>query len=397
MSLLKKATCLNSKIALFPNLVLLLLLSISLTVFSSFTHLFVRPVSAASLTSISDTMTRQEANVDSSHTIRFTTPSGVTEDETIIITFNSNFEDLDTAGIDFTDVDLTEDPDGTPEAEDLAATADTDSWGVGVSGDVLTLTAPSTAATYIAAAAVVELVIGTEATGGSDNFANPNLAATFVDIIFSGTFGDTGRTFVPILDDDFVSINADVESNIQFDIDIDNIGALGSGHDTDDAAPYSIDLQNLIFTDITDEDTVGVEEIYFDLSTNSTGGAIIQVQSGGVNLASASTGGSIPSATETLALETTDGGWGLACDEQFPSNNGAGDAGTLTEVSPFNVYGVTGGVGGVTTSFQTIFNTGGAAIQDADGTCSVRATAGTQTLDADDYTQTLFFRATATF
>jgi len=272
--------------------------------------LYVGPVSAAAVTDLSVTMTRQDKDEDTAFDIQFVTPTGIeTTTDTITVTFQTGF---DLTGILFSDVDLEDDT----VDETIAAAPGAGEWGFAFSGQVMTFSPPSDAIA-IAADSIINIKIGTLADSGVNLMDNPSTAATY-SIDIAGVFGDTGTAYVPILDDDFVTINADVESHIQFDIDIDDIGAVGSGHNTNDAAPYTIDLQDLIFTSITDEDTASVEEIYFDLSTNASGGAIIQMQSAGdADLDSASTGGTITSSTETLAVDTNLGGWGLACDEQF--------------------------------------------------------------------------------
>jgi len=230
---------------------------------------------------------------------------------------------------------------------------------------------------------------------GSNQIVNPGTIGS-KEISIGGTFGDSGEIDVPIMDDDQVTISASVNTSIAFDLDIENKEphTIGASH-SESAAPYSIDLQELTFASITDEDTTSVAEIYVNLIvSNADDGGIIQVLSanGATGLSSASSGDAIPSATATLATDSLNGGYGLAADEQATATEG-----TLTEISPFNVFGVTGGVGGLTTSFQTIFNTGGAPIVGGDGVIAVRAVAGTSTSAADDYTDTLTFRATATF
>ena len=67
-----------------------LLLVIVLTIVTVFP---VRPAEAAALTSLSDTMTSQTISATSSHTMRFTTPSGASATSTtIVITFPASYD-----------------------------------------------------------------------------------------------------------------------------------------------------------------------------------------------------------------------------------------------------------------------------------------------------------------
>ena len=83
----------------------------------------------------------------------------------------------------------------------------------------------------------------------------------------------------------------------------------------------------------------------------------------------------------------------MMCDEQVAATSGA-----LTEQSPFDDYATATNVGAIPDGvWDNVFTTGGAAIQDGDGMCAVRGIAGNQTEAADDYTNTLYFRAVATY
>jgi len=358
--------------------------------------LLASPASAASLTSMSDTMTRQDAGVDSSHTIRFTLDAGTTivESETITITFEDEFEELDGdgAGLGIEDIDLLDDGSDEDLVNALGA-ADADEWGVDITNYVLTLTAPTTAATYIdgSSAVTVEIGLGADTEGtGDTEIANPTPAGTYYDVSIAGTFGDTGTILIPILDDDFVTISATIQSNIWFDLDIDDDDT--TLHHDESAAPYEVDLGTLIFTTVTDENTGGVDEIYLDLSTNASGGAVVEFYSVNTSLDSSSSGGSIVSATESLTANTTDGGYGVDADEV-----GAGqDSGTFQVDATYNA-GASPAVVAVPSAWDTIFDSSGAAVQGGDGRINVRAISGTETPAANDYTDTLYFRATATF
>ena len=255
---------------------------------------------------------------------------------------------------------------------------------------VLTLTA-CTGYTASAAGAVVSIEYGTAATSGTagaNRVTNP-AATGSQEINIAGSFGDAAFSIdLPIVDDDQVSITASIDTYLSFDIDI------GDGSHSNTNTPYAIALGELLFSAATNEGTSGVSEIYFNLDTNADGGAMVQVASANGNLTSASTSDTIPSNTDADGndLNTSNGNYGIAVGQTTAATEGA-----LTAVAPFNVLATGDAVGALTTSFQTIFNTGSAPIVDGDSRAYVRAVAGKSTQAADDYADTLTFRATATY
>lgn len=346
----------------------------------------VRTAEATAVSSASDTMTRQEVSVDSSHTIQFDLSGSETlaAGETVIVDFNEDSSGfvLDGGSLVVADIDFNDGTERTVVASSCVAD-EVEFSAVDATGIVtFTLCAGSTASS---AGATVAIEIGT-AAGGTDRLTNPASAGS-VEINLSGTFGDDVFSIdVPVVDTDQVSVSATVDTAITFDLDI------GDGSHANTNTPYAIDLQELDFATLTNESTSSVSEIYLDLTTNADGGAVVQVKSANGNLSSASTSDNIPSATQTNAVSSTDGNYGLAAIQEASATEG-----TLTPAAPFNVHGTANAVGAVTTSFQTIFNTGSAPIVDADGEVAVRAVAGSSTSEADDYGDTLTFIATATF
>ncbi|MDI6602776.1 MAG: hypothetical protein QME57_01475 [Patescibacteria group bacterium] len=167
-------------------------------------------VHAGQLENISDTMSRLKREVLANHTIQFTTPSGVGAGETITITFPSAF---DMNSIDYTDIDLEDD--GVDL--DLAASATGTTWGVNVTGQVITFTNGSTP---VASSSVLKIEIGTNALYqhiGDRQIINPSIEGTQI-INIGGTFGDSGSLAVVILDDDQVIVTAQVEPMLTFSI-----------------------------------------------------------------------------------------------------------------------------------------------------------------------------------
>lgn len=178
-------------------------------------------VYAASLTGLSDTMSSSKVSTSSSHTIRFTTPTGAADNtDTIIITFPSdfNFTSKTIGTVTFTHGATT----GAETSETLAASATGSAWGAAFSGTqnrVLTLTAPTDGVGAATVAAGDKIII----TYDSTNSVNPSSPSTY-GISISGGFGDSGTITVPILSDDVVAVSATVPQSLTFTISDNSIG-----------------------------------------------------------------------------------------------------------------------------------------------------------------------------
>lgn len=180
------------------------------------------PLFAASLTLVSDTLSRLEEATASDHTVKFTTPTGAGDaGDTITITFPTEF----TVGtVTYDDIDLSHGASTGYETEEvLAAVAGASAWGASFVGQVLTLTHPTDGNNGdIAAAQKVVIEIGDNATGGAgnDQITNPATNGTYI-VSLAGTFGDTGKFALAILDsasDDTVSLDATVDPSITFSL-----------------------------------------------------------------------------------------------------------------------------------------------------------------------------------
>ncbi len=181
---------------------------------------------AASLTSLSDTQSSVKVSTASNHDILFTTPTGLTSGQTILITFPADY--LIHASLTFTDVDVLDD--GAQMT--LAAAPSGATWGVArTSGTVLTLTNGNVA---VAAGSVVRVRIGTNATNQSTGvfqITNPTTIGTKVITVGGGTFADSGSISEQIVTDDTVAVSATVQQSISFTISTSTIyfGNLASG------------------------------------------------------------------------------------------------------------------------------------------------------------------------
>lgn len=195
---------------------------------------------AAALLNVSDTLSTVTTSASANHTIVFRTPTGAADTtDTITITFPAGFN---MNSIAFGDVDLAwsggaqsncSAPSYSNNAT-LAASPASGTWGAALSGQVLTLTAPSASfATTIAANACVQVEIGLHATTGvtgDTQIINPGSANSY-EVTLGGLFGDTGSATVNIITDDSVDIAATVAQSLTFSISDTAIGfgALGSG------------------------------------------------------------------------------------------------------------------------------------------------------------------------
>jgi hypothetical protein len=188
---------------------------------------------AAALANVSDTLSSVQTSTAANHTIVFRTPTGAADTtDTITITFPAGFT---MNSIAFDDVDLEWSAGGQSNCNapsysntaTIAATPASGTWGAALSGQVITLTAPSAAfATTIAANACVRVELGTNATTGSTGntqITNPASANSYL-ISIAGLFSDTGDATVNIITDDTVDIAATVAQSLTFSISDTAIG-----------------------------------------------------------------------------------------------------------------------------------------------------------------------------
>jgi hypothetical protein len=173
------------------------------------------PVYAASLTALSDTMSREKIGTASNHTIKYTTGTGVAAAGTMTITMPTGF----TIGtVDNTDIDVSWGPSTGAENElTLAATASGTTWGAVFAGQILTITSGTGT---ITAASKVIVEIGTNATAGAtgdQQITNHASAATYT-ISIGGTFGDTGKIAVVTIADDQIPVTAGVDPSFTFTV-----------------------------------------------------------------------------------------------------------------------------------------------------------------------------------
>lgn len=181
------------------------------------------PAYGAAANDFKDTLSDSRPATAANHTIQFFTPTGVeSPTDTITVQFASPGYDFTvTSTLDYTDIDLAAGATCAGAVDKtLAAAAGASVWGVGVNTgtDTVTFTAPTNAAGgEITAGYCVVIEIGTNATAGvtgDKQITNPAAGVYNVDV--AGTFGDSNRTKVAIVDG--VSVSVTVPSLLVFQV-----------------------------------------------------------------------------------------------------------------------------------------------------------------------------------
>ncbi len=296
---------------------------------------------ASSLTSISDTLSRLKTGVAANHTIKFTTPTGIANGNTITLTFPaSSF----TMGASLSGVTIADDA-----GADNAVTSA--SW----SAPTLTITASSSS--VVAAGHTATIKIPTT------QITNPAAAGTYV-VSIGGTFGDTGKFAVVIVSDDQIPVTAGVDPTISFTV-----------------TNTTLDLGTLSSSSVS---TTSYNNI--TVGTNSNGGYTITIKDAGngSNPGLYNSAGSklIASGTATLAAGTE--GYGGNC------NKVSGD-GSCTFAD-----GATNNVTGLTLAGNTFASFGSKPSGTDTFQVRVKAAISTAT-NAGNYNDTLTLIATGNF
>ncbi len=328
---------------------------------------------AASLTSLSDNMSRLKASTASNHDIRFVTPAGggVASGETVELTFSADFTP---GSVAFGDIDFQEGSTNNCTSaswtdETLVASGPSSSqFSAAWSGNVLTFTSGGASAT-VAADKCIRILIGTNAAGGTNQITNGAIDDDDT-IAIAGTFGDTGTISVDIITDDQVVISATVAPSITFSISDNTIG-YGALNASDDR----------FATGDTNGNSSATVAHTLAAGTNATSGYIMYVMgatlTSGGNTITAPAG---PSATtvgsEQFGLNLSASGGSGTVDSQYGTSSqyGWGATGSTQD----NVAAATGATASTTYSATYV------------GNIAAETEAGT-------YGTTLTYTATATY
>lgn len=266
---------------------------------------------AATLSSVSDTITDSAPSADSDHDIEFTHPisgSGVPNGQTIVLNFTDG--PFDTTDIGTEDVSLFVDGVDFGQAN----------WSLGNAGNILTITIDTGS---IAAGSTTRIYIGTNASndGGTPDtqIANPASEGSYELNITAGT--DTGTTHIVVLNT--VQVTAAVDTVFTFAVSGVEAGVTVNG----DTTTGSSSTTTIPFGTLSGGSATTTAQ-QLTVNTNASNGYVVTIQTDGP--LESTTGGIIDgfddgsdSDTPTswsppqgdVNLATTWGHWGFTSDD----------------------------------------------------------------------------------
>ena len=173
-----------------------------------FCQFYALETEAASLTNTSDLVSRSAISQRSSHQIKLTSPSGVSSGGTIVVTFPSGFN---ASFLLYTDAVITYGPTtGLENNVSIGSSPSGATWGFNVTATVVTFTSGTGT---IPSGSKVIISLSNSASRGPMNPATPG---NYVVHLSLGS--DTGFLGLNILNNDQVSINANVDPTLSFSI-----------------------------------------------------------------------------------------------------------------------------------------------------------------------------------
>jgi len=299
-----------------------------LLIFALLTWFYPQPTSAAGpLTALSDTMSRlQKSTVKSDHTIKYTTPTGVAAGQNMQITMPTGFA---IGSVDDTDIDVSWGASYENELT-LAATCSGSTWGAAFTGQVLAITSCTGT---ITGTSKVMIEIGLNATDGDQQITNHATAATYT-ISIGGTFTDTGKIAIVILENDQFTVSATVDPTITLGLSATStdFGTLGTSVKTSDPI------------------------ITLTVSTNANSGYSITVQDEG----NGSNGGLYKTVGGAYTIGSADYLYNDSANLSDVAGYGIqGASGTATIIAPYN--GSVNNVGGYKRTAQSFATWNGTA------------------------------------
>ena len=370
---------------MIKNFFLPILIVLQIIMMSGIMNPFV--ATAASITYATDTMSRLAANTTSNHELKFVIPSGVSSGQTIALSFSSDFTGI--TGILYSDVDFASGDTSncstsTFTEKTLASTPATTTWGVGISGQIVTITSGTDT---ITAAKCVRIRIGTNtSTGGVgvNQITNGTIGISTINI--GGTMADKGVISVPILNSDQVTLTAVISESVTFDLDV--------GYTTgESSAPYVVALGTIPLGSVIRSNTSTVKQIFADGGTNSPGGMNVSVRNAnGTNglVSSSVNTDKIPAGGGTMASGTAI--YGICVDSA-----------SITGWSRSSAYNTTCAVNGATNQVPALSTsatdmlTSSSQMSNGHAQVEVNAAISNITPAHSDYADTLYFIATGSF
>lgn len=348
---------------------------------------------AASLTSVSDTLSDSAPSVGSNHTIVFTLPSDGTPlvgSDTITITFPTVPDSFDLSNIGVNDIDFASSSDYTLVTD--GAESANDEWGVATTSTTIVLTAAASIGT-IATGTTLIITVGTNATVGGTGDAqiiNPATSNTSYEISVDAS-GDIGNTRVAIISS--VTVNASVDTSLDFQVYGVAPGVSVNGTTTTGSTtPTTIPFGKL------EAGVASTAAQRLSVATNAANGFSVTViadqqleSATGADIDSFANGGNQPTPinwvgpTPVLGSDNTYGHWGVTTDD---SDSGLGFGSqqyvAVSTSSPVELFANDGPSDGTTLnlgSAQVAYTVQISSLQEA----------------GDDYTATLTYVATPVF
>jgi hypothetical protein len=347
---------------------------------------------AASVTSLSDTLSDSAPSVGSDHTITFITPTGVANGETIIISLADGPFAL--GSVAFDDVDVMDD---TTDLDVAASCSGTEQVGFATSTNTITLTFCPGDGGSIPAAGTTTIQIGNNATfgtAGNAQLTNPAVGSYEINLTVGAS--DVGSTRVAIIAP--VVVTAAVDTSFTF-----TVAGLPGGTDVNSVVTTGTSTATTIAFGALTANNASSAAQRLSVSTNASYGFAVTVQTdqqltsssgadidGFLNGAYTNTPLSWASPSASIANENTWGHWGITTnDETFGLSDpfdvgGAGQLFVSASTTPVQVFrhggpsdGTTQNIGRADVAYQVEIS----ALQEA----------GT------DYTATLTYVATPVF
>lgn len=346
---------------------------------------------AANVTTFSDTLSDSGPGVVSNHAITFTTPTGVTNGQTITLDFSDG--PFVVGSVDFTDIDVATTSDFTVATDCTGS----EQASAAFSGTTLTITFCSGDGGSIPANGTTTIEIGTNATFGTtgdQQLTNP-VAGSYQIPLTAGA--DTGETRVAIVPT--VTVTAAVDTSFTFSVSgvsggtLVNTGDTTGGTTTSNTIPFG-ELQAGVASTAAQQLTAQtnaangfVVTVQTDQQLTSTGNLadIDGYRNGNYDTTPVAWEGPTP----VLGSEETYGHWGLSSDDTTLTSGlsdffSGGDnfvSASTTPVEVFRHNGPINGTGAGQGTTTVIYKVQVSALQEA----------------ANDYTATLTYVATPVF
>lgn len=309
---------------------------------------------AAYVTEYSNTLSDSAPSVGSNHTITFVTPSGIANGETITIDFSDG--NFGTSSITVGDIDVYDDATLLSSAANCSATDET---GVSFTGAVLTIEFCPGDGAFIPTNGTTTILIGTNATGGTNQIVNPSVANSYQLPLTAGS-SDLGETRVAIVAP--VVVTATVDTALTFTVD-----ALDpTDGDVNQSPITATSTATTVPFGVLDPGTPVTLGQQLSVSTNAAYGFAVTAQvdqqltsgtseiAGFIEGAFTSTPTSWQSPSPLIGNSDTWGHWGLTTQDQSIEGGdpfdvaGAGEAYVSASTTPVTVFAHNGPADGTT-------------------------------------------------